>query len=376
METKVPFFELKRLYNEQKDELNRAVAHVLESGWYILGREVERFEAAMGEALAGPNMRVVGCNSGTDALVLSLLACGAGVGDEVIVPSHTAIPTITAIRSAGATPVFVDVDSATWVLEASAVKRALTKRTRAVIAVHLYGNMVNVPAVQVVLRETRRQDVAVIEDVAQAQGARLAGREAGTIGRFGAFSFYPSKNIGALGDGGAVFAAAPEDEAALRKLRNYGQRDRYNAEVGRGMNSRLDELQAAILAVRLARLQEWNRRKDAQVNTYREQLGGLPLEFQRVTEGCAPAWHLFVIALESSETRDALAASLQSSGIVTLVHYPHPTHLQKAFKSPETPTLAVTERLAPRILSLPMNAGLRADEQEAVIAAIRRFFAN
>jgi dTDP-3-amino-3,4,6-trideoxy-alpha-D-glucose transaminase len=374
MSTTVPFFELKRLYNEQKDELNRAIAHVLESGWYILGKEGERFEAAMGEALAGPKARVVGCNSGTDALVLSLLACGVGHGDEVIVPSHTAIPTITAIRSTGATPVFVDIDERTWVLDPNAATRALTKRTRAVIAVHLYGNMVDVVALEKLLSSAGRRDVAVIEDVAQAQGARLRDQEAGTIGRFGAYSFYPSKNIGALGDGGAIYASDAGDESALRMLRNYGQRDRYNAEKPRGLNSRLDELQAAILTVRLSRLQEWNRRKDAMMKRYIEELGTLKLTFQEITPGCAPAWHLCVVALESGKARDALMAALKEKGIDTIVHYPHPTHLQAAFRESSPPKLPVTEGLAPRIVSLPMNAALRAEEQAAVIDAVRSFF--
>lgn len=372
----VPFFELKRLYLEQKDEIDLAIANVLGSGWYILGKEGEAFERAMGERLVGERRAVVGCNSGTDALVLSLLAAQVGPGDEVITPSLTAIPTITAIRSTGATPVFAEINPETWVLDVEAIVPLLTAKTKAVVAVHLYGNMVDVHALEGALKRQGRTEITIIEDVAQAQGAELCGRQAGTIGRFGAYSFYPSKNIGALGDGGAVFARSTDDETALRMLRNYGQKDRYNAERDRGVNSRLDELQAAVLRVRLPLLEKWCRRKEAMTRIYREACEGLPIRFQKTTENCIPAWHLCVVALECRERRDALMLYLKEQGIDTIVHYPIPAHQQAAFRSGVSVgrSLAFTEELASRIISLPMNACLTESEQSHVIDKLRKFF--
>lgn len=370
----VPFFELKRVYLEQKAEIDRAVARVLESGWYILGKAGEAFEAELSRSLSGNATGAVGCNSGTDALILAMLGADVGPGDEVITPSHTAIPTITAIRSIGAVPVFADIDPRTWVLSAAEAEAAISDRTKAVIAVHLYGNMVDIPALKAAIERKGRGEVTIIEDVAQAQGSRLNGHSAGTMTRFGAFSFYPSKNIGALGDGGAVHAATDTDLSVLRMLRNYGQRDRYNAELGRGLNSRLDEIQAAVLSVRLPRLESWTARKAAMVERYRKELAELPLCFQELTAGCVPAWHLCVVALECRERRDELMRFLKESGVDTLVHYPLPTHKQAAFSAFTKRSLPITEDLAGRIVSLPMNTGLTETEQAHVIARLRAFF--
>ena len=374
MSDPVPFFSLGRLYDEQKSEIDQAVLRALGSGHFILGKECEAFEQAFAGIL-GAERRVVGCNSGTDALVLSLIAAGVNVGDEVICPSHTAIPTITAIRSAGGTPVFVDVDAKTWILSAEGIAAALTPRTKAVVCVHLYGNVVDIDAVQAKLAERGRTDVSIIEDVAQASGSSLRGKQAGTMGRFGAFSFYPTKNLGALGDAGAI-AATQDDADRLKMFRNYGQKDRYNAEVSRGVNSRLDEVQAAVLRVRLSRLGAWSARKNTLVARYREELAGLPFAFQSVTPGAVPEWHLFVIATESNAVREALSKHLGDNGIGALVHYPHPTHLQKAFRSETPPSLPVTEGLASRILSLPMNPTVTDAECANVIGQVRSFFGS
>lgn len=373
----VPFFDLRRTYLEQKDEIDRAINAVMDGGWYILGASGQAFEARLKSSLVGERQGyALGCNSGTDALILALLAAGVGAGDEVITVSHTAIPTITAIRSTGATPVFVDLDPETWVMDTSRLDAALTPKTKAIVTVHLYGNMVDIPSVRAALRQAGRDDVAIIEDVAQAHGAALAGEQAGTLGRFGAFSFYPSKNIGAYGDGGAIFCQTESDCDLVRMLRNYGQKDRYYAGVDRGTNSRLDEIQAAILSVKLPHLEAWNRRKEQLMSTYRSELASLPLRFQRVTPGVTPAWHLCVIAVEDRSVRDQLMAHLQAQAIQTLIHYPHPTHLQHAFKTSDTVRLPITETLADSILSLPMNAVLADQEQELVIAGVKSFFAR
>lgn len=371
----IPFFDLRRTYLEQKEEIDHAVLSTLDSGWYILGKQGQAFEARFKQSLVGDEPGfALGCNSGTDALVLALKASGVGPGDEVITVSHTAIPTITAIQATGGTPVFIDIDPATWLMDLALLERALTKRTKAIVTVHLYGNMVDVPGVKAILARVGREDVSIIEDVAQAQGASIHGQQAGTIGRFGAFSFYPSKNIGALGDGGAVFCRQAEDQEHVRMLRNYGQKDRYYASLSQGVNSRLDEIQAAILSVKLPKLQTWNRRKDQQIEAYRTEFEGLPLRFQQLTPGVTPAWHLCVVALDDGETRDRFMAHLTEAGVQTLIHYPHPTHRQAAFRTENPVSLPETESLASRIVSLPMNAVLASGEQEAVIAAVKSFF--
>lgn len=370
--TTIPFFDIGQLNAAMADEIHAAARRALDSGWYILGRECDSLERDMAKQLGAEY--VAGCNSGTDALRLSLLAAGVGHGDEVITVSNTAIPTIAAICSTGAVPVFVDADPDTWLMDAACVPNALTDRTKAVIAVHLYGNMVDLIQLNSVLRDAGRGELAVIEDVAQAHGSALAGRQAGTIGRFGAFSFYPSKNIGAMGDGGAVCCSSEADSSAVRMLRNYGQRDRYNAELAGGINSRLDEVQAAILSVKLPRLYEWNSRKAIIMDRYREELRGLPVTFQKATDGCQPAWHLCVIALESGMARDKLQGHLGSRGIQTLIHYPTPCHRQPAFVSMRPANLSITENLAERILSLPLNPVLSDDDLSRIISSIKDFF--
>lgn len=371
---KIPFFDLKRVYEIERKEIEQTVLETLQSGYYILGPKGKQFENELKNYLVGNESgAVIGCNSGTDAIILSLLAMNIGQGDEVITVSHTAIPTITAIQSVGATPVFVDIDPESWVLDVSKVENAITPNTKAVIAVHLYGNMVDVKTLKKVLSKIPNPP-SLIEDVAQAQGSTMTNIQAGTTARFGCYSFYPTKNVGALGDGGAIFAKELVDEAKLSQLRFYGQKDRYHANIKHGLNSRLDEIQAAILTVRLKNLERGCRTKTAQMQTYREQLSGLPLKFQKITDGCSPAWHLAVIALESEKVRNDLQSSMESKGVQTLIHYPIPTHLQPAFVGAKYDNLALTESLAKRILSIPLNVGLLANEQQVVIDSIRSFF--
>lgn len=369
---RIPFLDLKAINQEIIEEINAASQRALQSGWYILGKENEVFESDLKESLVGGRQGyAVGCNSGTDAIVLALLAAGVGPGDEVITVSLTAIPTVSAICETGAEPVFVDIDPATWVMDVSQVSALLTSRTKAVVAVHLYGNMVDVFALREVLKQANREDVLIIEDVAQAHGASLQGAQAGTIGDFGTFSFYPSKNIGALGDGGAVFCKEEKFYKRLTMLRNYGQESRYCATMQRGRNSRLDEVQAAILAVKLKHLPKWLETKNTQMAFYRDALSSLPIQFQQVTGDCTPGWHLCVIALAAAKDRQTFMERLKDKGIDTLIHYPIPNHQQVAFSRLSRQALPETENLAGRILSLPLNTVLSKPKQEYIIEIIK-----
>jgi len=372
----IPFLDLRRVNEPIMSDILRAAEEVFGGGWYITGSKVTSFERNMAAYLAGSDGMgyTVGCNSGTDALILSLLAAGVGVGDEVLTVSHTAIPTVAAICAVGATPVFLEIDPETWLMDISSIESKTTPRTKAIIPVHLYGNMVDVQHVREHLKKTGHQDVAIIEDVAQAHGSFLRGVQAGCLGDIAAFSFYPSKNIGALGDGGAIFTRSERLYNDLLMLRNYGQTDRYNATRARGINSRLDEVQAAILDIKLGYLNMWNRRKQEMVEFYRRELEGCPVRVQKTTDGCDPAWHLCVIALETPGIRDALMRFLEQTGIQTLIHYPIPTHRQNAFKMFSSEALPVTENLAGRILSLPMNIALDEDTIKRIIAAIKQFY--
>lgn len=371
----VPFFELGRLVKEQESEISEAIIRVVKSGWYILGKECSTFENQLKNSLHAKNSTsIVGCNSGTDAITLALLTAKIGKGDEVIAPSQTAVPTISAIVATGATPVLVDIDPNHWVIDVEKIKAALSPSTRAVIAVHLYGNMADISALRRMLDQQKRDDIQLIEDVAQAHGASWEGSQAGTLGDFGTFSFYPSKNIGALGDGGALATTRSEDTEIAKMLRFYGQKSRYDARIPHGINSRLDEIQAAVLSVRLNKLEEWNNRKNSQMKIYAEAFSSLPIKMQKVHASCKPAWHLAVIKLENQQTRDALKNHLEMQKVETMIHYPIPNHLQTAFDRVKKMPCPITEELASCILSLPMNAGLRDTEQHHVIQSVRNFF--
>jgi dTDP-4-amino-4,6-dideoxygalactose transaminase len=372
---KVPFFDLRRLYLEQKQEIDSAIRHVLDSGSYILGQSCQTFEEHLKKYLSKEGSgEVIACNSGTDALILSLLASGIQVGDEVLTVSHTAVPTVSAIRSVGAVPVFIDIDADTWLMDLKKLEMGIAPQTKAIVAVHLYGNVVPIPSIQEILKKKGREDIVVIEDAAQAQGASFQSQQVGTMERFGAFSFYPTKNLGALGDGGAIFSRSEEDASLLRMLRNYGKKDHYTAHVARGVNSRLDEIQAAILTVRLNKVSEWNLRKFEMIKAFRREFEELPIRFQEQAFGSQAAWHLCVIALESEVIRDKLMKYLETHGIQTLIHYPIPTHLQTAFVSKKSTSLPITEKLSKTILTLPMNAGLKNEEQDHVIETVQSFF--
>jgi dTDP-4-amino-4,6-dideoxygalactose transaminase len=363
---KVPFIDMQRLVETSHGEILAAVESVLNSGHFVLGKNCEEFEKFLGRSF---NAQAVGCNSGTDAIVLSLLALGVGPGDEVIVPSMTAIPTVSAVIQVGATPVLVDVDPDHWTIHPDLMESAITPKTKAVIAVHLYGNAADSKAI---LKKTTR--IALIEDLAQSHGTTLSGKPVGSYGRFGAMSFYPTKNLGAIGDGGAVICHSDSDKSKLKSLRAYGEVKRYEVENLRGVNSRLDELQAAILLVQSKNLEKWNQRKVDLYDRYFQALKQLPIQFQKLTPECKPAWHLAVIRCESEGVRDQLKAHLQNRGIQTLIHYPRPCHEQPGLTVKKSGDLKTSSSLSKTILSLPLYAQLKDSEQSLVIEETAAFF--
>ena len=338
-------------YLAQKAEIDAAIARVLERGQYILGPEVEAFEC---EFAAWIGVRfAVGVSSGTDALALALRAIGVGPGDGVATVSHTATATVAAIELAGATPILVDVEADTFNMDPRRLE-ALFERPplpiRAVIPVHLYGRPAKIGEIETI---ARTYGAAVLEDAAQAHGAAIGGRKVGGLGALAAFSLYPTKNLGALGDAGVLVTNDEGLAARVRSLREYGWRKRFVSESA-GVNARLDELQAAILRVKLARLDDANARRRAIATAYADGLGGLPLVLPGQGPGETHVWHQYVVRLED---RDGVRQALTERGVGTAVHYPVPVHLQPAYagRIPLGPGgLPVTERLAAEILSLPI----------------------
>lgn len=361
----IPFVDLKATYLEVQDELDAAALEVLRSGWYVLGPQVHAFEEEFAAWLGVPD--AAGVASGTDALLLALLACGIGPGDDVITPSHTAVATLAAIELAGARPVFADIRPETFTLDPDAAAAAITPATRAIVAVHLYGQMADMDALA---QLASRHHLALVEDCAQAHGAASEGRLAGTVGDIACFSFYPTKNLGAAGDGGLVASRRPALIERVRSLRQYGWRERYvSAETG--LNSRLDELQAALLRVKLRRLDAWNRQRQALAGRYDELLAGSAVITPAVAPGNRHVYHLYVVR---SLQRDALQAHLARCGIGTAVHYPAPVHQQPAYRrlAPHG-GLPVTERAAAEILSLPMYPQMPLEHVVHVAQCIREF---
>jgi dTDP-4-amino-4,6-dideoxygalactose transaminase len=360
----VPFLDLTRSYRAQQAELDRAVARVAGAGRYILGPEVTAFEqdfAAFCGAKHG-----IGVASGTDALTIALQACGVEPGAEVITVANTCVPTVAAIEAAGAVAAFCDVESGGLTMDPRALPKTLTPRTRAIVPVHLYGQCADMRPIQ---EFARAHDLVVVEDAAQAHGALYHGVPAGSLGRASAFSFYPTKNLGALGDGGMVTTNDPAVAERARMLRNYGERERYCSEL-KGHNSRLDELQAAVLRVRFARLATDNERRRAIAARYAEELSHDGLELLQPGEGTQSAWHLFVVRVKQ---RDAFRARLEERGIQTLVHYAtlitmHPAY---AHYRDSMASLPVSARAAAEVVSLPLYPHMTDGEVDAVIAACR-----
>jgi dTDP-4-amino-4,6-dideoxygalactose transaminase len=363
----VPFVDFKAHVSAHRREIDEAVARVLDSGWFVLGPEGEAFERELAAALGA--REAVAVANGTDALALALRALGVGRGDEVVTTSISAAFTGLAVLQAGARPVFVDVDPHTLNLDPGAVARALTPRTKALLPVHLYGHPADMAPLLALAREN---GLAVVEDACQAHGALHEGRPVGNLageGGLGALSFYPTKNLGALGDGGAILVGDPALAARLRQLRNGGQTDRYRHEVA-GVNSRLDEMQAALLRVGLLHLPAWTERRRALASLYTRELEGCGVELPREQPYARAVFHLFVIR---HPRRDALMAALRERGVGTLIHYPIPLHLQPAFSSlgGKPGDRPVAEKAAAEILSLPLYPELTDQQARTVVEAVR-----
>jgi dTDP-4-amino-4,6-dideoxygalactose transaminase len=363
---KVEFLSLRAAYEELRTEIDAAAARVLASGRYLLGPELEAFEHEFARYVGARHCVCVG--SGLDALIFSLRALGVGPGDEVLVPSHTFIATWLAVSHVGATPVPVEPDPRTYNLDAQRLADAITKHTKAVVPVHLYGQPADLDEIT---RVARHAGLRVLEDAAQAHGARHRGRRVGALGDAGAWSFYPGKNLGAFGDAGAVTTDDAELARQVRLLRNYGSEEKYHHEVA-GWNSRVDELQVAILRVRLAALDAWNERRRALAALYREALADTPLVLPHVPEWAEPVWHLFAVR---SRERDALRDHLARAGVETGIHYPVPPHLQPAYHALRIAPgkLPIAEAIGREVLSLPIGPQLSRDAALQTIEAIRRF---
>lgn len=363
----IPFLDLKAPYQELRAELDAAYRRVMESGWYILGQEVEQFEVEFA-AYCGAK-HCIGVGNGLDALHLILRAYGIGAGDEVIVPAHTFIATWLAVSYAGAMPVPVEPDERTYNIGPEQIVAAITPRTRAIMPVHLYGQPVDMHPI---LELAQRHNLRVIEDAAQAHGARYKGHRVGGIGDAAGFSFYPVKNLGALGDAGAVVTNGDELADRVRILRNYGSRVKYHNKV-KGFNSRLDPLQAAFLRVKLAHLDEWNERRRVAAKRYLKELAQIPgVTLPSVPEWAEPVWHQFAVR---HPQRDALQQHLREAGIGTLIHYPVPPHLSEAYaeRTWGTGDYSLTEQVASTVLSLPLGPHLDSNSQLQVVSAIRGF---
>jgi dTDP-4-amino-4,6-dideoxygalactose transaminase len=356
----IPFLDLKSPQIELRDEIDQAIARVVDSGWYILGPEVEAFEAEYAAYCGAAHC--VSLANGLDALHLALRAMDVGPGDEVIVPSNTYIATWLAVSQCGATPVPVEPIEATYNLDPTFIEAAITPRTKVILPVHLYGQPADMDPI---LAISRKHGLRVLEDGAQAHGARYKGQRIGAHGDVVTWSFYPGKNLGALGDGGAITTDDPELADRIRVLRNYGSRVKYVNEV-QGYNSRLDPIHAAVLRVKLKYLDDWNARRTAFARQYLAGLATSALGLAHVPEWAEPAWHLFVVR---SKKRDALQQHLTDSGIGSLIHYPIPPHKQQAYASAPWPPGAfpLASAMADELLSLPMGPHLAATDVAVVI---------
>lgn len=362
---KVPFLDLKAPYLEIKEELDAVYGRVMHSGWYIMGQELEAFEAEFA-AYCGAKY-CIGVGNGLDALHLILLAMDIGPGDEVIVPAHTFIATWLAVSHAGATPIPVEPDAGTYNIDPSRVEAVITGRTKAIMPVHLYGQPSDMDPIREI---ANKYGLRVIEDAAQAHGARYKGSRVGGLGDAAGFSFYPGKNLGAMGDGGAVVTNDPGLADRVFALRNYGSRVKYNHLV-QGFNSRLDELQAAFLRVKLAHLDEWNARRVKIADYYLGSLKDLNLTLPKVPSWAEPVWHLFALR---TPKRDQLRRYLDELGIATMIHYPTPPHLQGAYAFSYAPgELPLSQAMSEQLLSLPIGPHMSEEMTHWVAESLRKF---
>jgi len=361
----IPFLDLCRLNKSLQGPLDEAFRRVMDSGFFIMGQELEKFESEFA-AYCGVK-HCIGVGNGLDALSLLLQAYEIGSGDEVLVPANTFIATWLAVSQCGATPVPIEPSQNTYNMDPSKVLSAITARTRAIIPVHLYGQPADMDALnQIALKHK----LYVIEDAAQSHGARYKGRRTGALGNAAATSFYPGKNLGALGDGGGVLTNDDDIADLVRRLRNYGSKSKYLHEIIGG-NSRLDEMQAAFLRVKLAALDGWNARRRIVANKYSTMLDGVDITLPFVSEYSDPCWHLYVIR---TQQRDKLKLHLNHMGVSTLIHYPIPPYLQNCYKNACKDNFPITDKLSEEVLSLPISPDISNDEVEYVISAIQKFF--
>jgi len=365
---KVPILDLKPAYEELRAELDAAYHRVMESGWVLLGRELEAFEAEYAASVG--TRQCVGVANGLEAMQLVLMARGVGPGDEVIVPSHGYIATWLAVTHVGARPVPCEPDPQTYNLDPARIEPLLTPRTKVILPIHLYGQTADLPAIMGV---AEKHGLFVLEDAAQSHGARCHGRAAGALGHAAGVSFYPSKNLGALADAGAVTTSDDALADKLRHLRNYGSKVRYQNEY-LGLNSRLSELQAAFLRVKLPQLEAWNARRVALAARYLRQLAGVgDLVLPAVAAWATPVWHLFVIR---TGRRDALQQHLAAAGVGTQIHYPVPPHLSHAYAAAgwKRGDFPLAEKFAAEVLSLPIGPHTSAEQVDYVCACVRDFY--
>jgi dTDP-4-amino-4,6-dideoxygalactose transaminase len=362
---KINFNQLDRGYFKYKEEYDRSVINTLESGWYILGKNGEEFEKEFADYI-GSNY-CVGLNSGLDALILAFRALEIGEGDEVIVPANTYIASVLGITENGATPIFVEPDEY-YNLDAEKIEEKITDKTKAVLVVHLYGQAANMRKIKDI---SDKHHLYLIEDCAQSHGAKFQEKITGTWGDIGCFSFYPTKNLGAFGDSGAIVT---NDEAIYNKikmLRNYGSKVKYHNEIA-GINSRMDEIQAGLLSVKLTHYNELRAEREKIAKKYLEEIKNDQIILPEIREGSEHVWHLFVIRVEN---REKLQAYLQENGIGTQIHYPIPPHLSGAYTylGHQEGNLPITEHYANAVLSLPLYEGMTEDEIDYVIKVINRY---
>jgi dTDP-4-amino-4,6-dideoxygalactose transaminase len=361
---KVPFLDLKAPHQELKTELEAAFVRVLDSGWYTVGKELESFEANFAKYCGVDHC--VGVGNGLDAIHLLLEAYGVGPGDEVLVPSNTFIATWLAVTRTGAKPIAVEPDERTYNIDPAALEAAITPRTAAIIPVHLYGQPADMDAINLI---AERYKLVVIEDAAQAQGARYHGRRTGSLGHAAAISFYPSKNLGAMGDGGAVLTSDAAIADKVRELRNYGSKVKYRHDK-LGYNSRLDELQAALLSVKLCKLDAWNDRRQEIAQLYNERIHHADIVAPFVPNWATPVWHLYVVC---TPHRDRMQQYLRERQIETMIHYPIPPHRQLCYQGLESSPQPIAEQLSEEILSLPISQTMTDAEIEYVISTLNAF---
>lgn len=361
----IPFVDLKTQYQTIKKEVNSAIKKVLESSDFILGEEVEQFEKEF--AKFSDTKFAVGVSSGLSALELGIRASGIGAGDEVITPVNSFIASSSAISFTGAKPVWVDCDENTFNIDPKKIREKITNKTKAIMPVHLYGRPADMDQI---LNIAKKYNLIVIEDACQAHGATFQNRKVGSIGGFGAFSFYPGKNLGAYGDGGILTTNYEKIADSLSMMRNYGQKERYNHQF-LAWNSRLDTIQAAVLLVKLKYLEQWNNNRLGIAQMYNKLLQDLPIITPQIPDNATHVFHLYVLRCEN---RDKLASFLNKRGVSTGLHYPIPIHLQPAYRDMKQGSFPISEKLAREILSLPIYPELDETQVEYITDTIKQYF--